>query len=207
MQFCQNIFNEHTCLSNMQALSYFFKLMSLHESFTELQPGISSQHVIKAKLYIENNFNKNITVSDVAKEIFVNERYLYNLFIKYENISIKEYINRQRYTMACELLANTSLSVSEIAQSVGYTDVFAFSKFFQSRQVLHQAGIENRLLIELFFRRSGNLPHASDPCAYASHWPSGIKKFSGRATYLLTLPDFHTFKLILFLLPSQCPYG
>ncbi len=130
MNLCQNIFHEHTCLSNTQALSYFFKLMSLHESFAELQPRTSIQHVTKAKLYIENNFNKNITVRDVAREIFVNERYLYNLFMKYEKISIKDYINLQRYSHACELLSNTNLAINDIAQSVGYHDVFAFSKFF-----------------------------------------------------------------------------
>jgi two-component system response regulator YesN len=130
MNLCQNVFHEHTCLSNTQALSYFFKLISLHDSFAELQPHTSIQHVTKAKLYIENNFNKNITVRDVAREIFVNERYLYNLFMKYEKISIKDYINLQRYSHARELLSNTNLAISDIAQSVGYHDVFAFSKFF-----------------------------------------------------------------------------
>ena len=130
LNLCQNIFHEYTCLSNMQALSYFFKLMSLHESLAELQPRTSFQHVTKAKLYIENNFNKNITVRDVAREIFVNERYLYNLFMKYEKVSIKDYINLQRYSHACELLSNTQLAINEIAHSVGYHDVFAFSKFF-----------------------------------------------------------------------------
>lgn len=136
MKLCQKIFNEHTCLSHMQALSYFFKLMSLHESFTEVQPCVSAQHVTRAKMYIENNFNKNITVHEVAKELYVNERYLYNLFIKYEKISIKEYINLQRYSLACELLANTRLPISEIAQSVGYHDIFAFSKFFSKKNGL-----------------------------------------------------------------------
>lgn len=55
----------------------------MHETSIEFQPCISAQYVQKAKLYIDNNFNNNITVSDVAGEVFINERYLYNLFIKY----------------------------------------------------------------------------------------------------------------------------
>ena len=133
MKMYQSLFQEHTGLTHMQALGFFFKLMSLHESLIDFQSCVSAQYVEKAKLYIENNFNKNITVSDVAKEIYVNERYLYNLFIKYEGISIKEYINLQRFSMACELLTGTYLSISEIAQSVGYSDVLAFSKFFSKR--------------------------------------------------------------------------
>lgn len=133
MKMFQNVFDEYTFLSHVQALEIFFRLISLHETSIESQPRISAQYVWKAKSYIENNFNKNITVSDVAKEVYVNERYLYNLFMRYENISVKEYINLQRYTQACELLTNTYLSVSEIAWSVGYNDVLAFSKFFSKK--------------------------------------------------------------------------
>ena len=97
---------------------------------------IAARYVQQAKLYIDNNFNKNIRVRDVAREVFVNERYLYNLFMKYEKISIKEYINQKRYNMACELLSSTALTVSEIGQTVRYVDVLNFSKFFSG-----QAGI------------------------------------------------------------------
>lgn len=130
LKMCQNIFSERSCLSHTQALSIFFHLISLHEAAAESCSCISIQHVQNAKLYIEYNFNKKITVSDVAEKIHVNERYLYNLFIKYEGISPKEYINQQRYSMACELLVNTHLSISEIAYSVGFPDVCTFSKFF-----------------------------------------------------------------------------
>ena len=117
-------------MSHTQALGFFFNLISLHESVAESSSCISIQHVANAKLYIEYNFNKKITVRDVAEKVHVNERYLYNLFVKYEGVSPKEFINQQRYAMACELLANTALTISEIAYSVGFPDVCTFSKFF-----------------------------------------------------------------------------
>ena len=88
------------------------------------------QHVKNAKSYIEYNFDKKITVGDVAATVHVDERYLYNLFIKYEGVSPKEYINRQRYAMACRLLTGTALTVSEIAYATGFADVCTFSRFF-----------------------------------------------------------------------------
>lgn len=134
IRLCQKIFNENTCLLHTQALGFLFVLIALHESTDEIASSISLQHVQNAKSYIEYNFNKKITVGDVAEKVHVNERYLYNLFIKYEGISLKEYINQQRYNMACELLTNTSLTISEVGCCVGISDVCTFSKFFAKRK-------------------------------------------------------------------------
>jgi len=129
----QSIFAEYSEMTHVQALGVFFQVLAMHDIVEKSPPKATARYVQRAKLYIDNNFNKNISVSDVAREVYVNERYLYNLFVKFEKISIKEYMNRRRFTMACELLTNTSLSVSEIGQSVGYEDVLSFSKFFSAR--------------------------------------------------------------------------
>lgn len=126
-----NVLQSRSCLSHTEALSLLFHLISLHESAGEPGPGSPPlQHVKDAKSYIEYNFDKKISVGDVAAAVHVDERYLYNLFIKYEGISPKEYINRQRYAMACRLLTSTSLTVSEIAYATGFADVCTFSRFF-----------------------------------------------------------------------------
>ena len=127
------IFREHTYLSHTQALGFFFKLIELHESVEISSPSISVQHVQKAMLYIENNFNKHITVRDIADYLHLNERYLYNLFIRYKDFSPKEYIERKRYDLACELLSTGSFSITEIAHAVGFPDVCSFSRFFSKR--------------------------------------------------------------------------
>lgn len=129
----EDVFNEDGCMSHTRALGFLFQLISLHEMAAEPCPCISAQYVRNAKSYIECNFNKKIRVEDVAEEVHVNDRYLYNLFMKHEGISPKEYINQQRFHMACGLLANTGLTVSEIACSVGFDDVCAFSRFFSKR--------------------------------------------------------------------------
>lgn len=129
----RNTFAEYHELTHMQALGLFFQITAMCEETGKTSSKITERYVQRAKLYIDQNFNKNISVGEVAREVFVNERYLYNLFMKYEKISIKEYINRQRFDLACELLANTGLTVGEIGQSVGYGDVLGFSKFFSAR--------------------------------------------------------------------------
>lgn len=129
----EGIFDRYRNLSHTRALGFFFRLLSLQEAVEPSDMSLPAQHVEKAKLYIENNFNKGISVRNVADNVHINERYLYNLFIQYERTSPKEYIDSQRYQLACDLLLHTRLSISEIACSAGFADVCTFSKFFSKK--------------------------------------------------------------------------
>lgn len=125
-------FSEQTATpSHIEALAFFYSLLSLHGANSKGLFGCQRQHVINAKTYIENNFNKKISVVDVAKAVHIDDRYMYNLFVKYEKISPKAYIEREKLVFAIDLLENTELTITEIASSVGFDDVFSFSNFFK----------------------------------------------------------------------------
>ena len=53
--------------------------------------------------------------------------------MKHEGISPKEYILRRKIDAAVDLLNNTALSVQEISQAVGISDIYSFSKLFKAR--------------------------------------------------------------------------
>jgi transcriptional regulator GlxA family with amidase domain len=48
-------------------------------------------------------------------------------------VSPKQYIDEVRIDKAKRLLKETSLSITQIASSVGFPDVLSFSKFFSSK--------------------------------------------------------------------------
>lgn len=77
---------------------------------------------------------KPFQVIDIAKNMGISDRYLYNLFIKYVGISPKEYINNAKIEYAEKLLKNSRSSIAEIATSVGYEDALAFSRFFSKKK-------------------------------------------------------------------------
>ena len=58
---------------------------------------------------------------------------IYNLFIKYENISPKNYLSNLKLRKAKAMLTNTTLSISEIAISNGFSDVLYFSRYFSKK--------------------------------------------------------------------------
>lgn len=125
------LFRKKRSLSHVEALGFLFQLLTLQEEQKEQEHSPApALHVQKAKLYMENNFNKKVSIGDIANNVLIDERYLYNLFIRYEQQSPKEYLLSLRFSHACDLLENTSLPISEIAGSCGFDDVCSFSKFF-----------------------------------------------------------------------------
>lgn len=129
----QRIFAEKTPMQNMEALSVFFSVMSMHERDRPSLKSVPLAHLNSAKALIENCFGQRLSVREVAEKIAINDRYLYNLFMKYEGIPPKEYIDRFTIQTACSLLADSDLSITKIAVSLGFDDVCTFSKFFKRR--------------------------------------------------------------------------
>ena len=83
--------------------------------------------------YISANLHLAISVNDICKKLGVSQPYLYTVFRDEIGCSPKQYISQCRLEEAKKLLTETNFTVSEIAASVGYSDVLAFSKFFSSK--------------------------------------------------------------------------
>jgi AraC-like DNA-binding protein len=123
-----SMFSNVAPLNQSAALSAFFYLLSLHDS-EELSHV--NRYVEQAKSYMNLHFHRNVTVFEVATSMNISDRYLYNLFVKQEGISPKQYLTALRLNNAKRLLRETEHSVSEIAVSVGFPDVLSFSTFFK----------------------------------------------------------------------------
>ena len=129
----QRIFRNKGTLSFNRGLGYFYLLLSCHEQEYAAQIVESARdHVVKAKRFIDLNYMNHITIEDAARSIPIKSRYLYRLFRKAEGVSPKAYLTQVRLNRACELLLGSTLSVTQIAASVGFDSVLDFSRFFSS---------------------------------------------------------------------------
>lgn len=140
----QRIFSEKRPLQPLEALSVFFSVMAMHEKEKRTEAGVPLAHLNGAKALIENSFGRRLTVREAAEEIGIDDRYLYNLFVRYEGIPPKEYIDRCAVNNACALLADSDMSVTEIAQKLGFADVCTFSKFFKKKTGLSPTGYRTK---------------------------------------------------------------
>jgi AraC-like DNA-binding protein len=84
----------------------------------------------RVQLFIENNYIYPIKMIDIAKELHLSEKYMYRLFKEKFHIPPQKYLLKTRMESARTLLTRQHLSVKEVAHSVGYTSLPAFTKAF-----------------------------------------------------------------------------
>ena len=125
--FCDEFFKKPEMISRAKAYGVFYLLMSYHQREETLSPN---RYVSEAKKYMEQNIHRSIRITEIAGELFISDRYLYNLFMMYEKIPPKTYYNNLRIKKAKSLLKNKDLTITEVAVSVGFGDVLTFSRFF-----------------------------------------------------------------------------
>ena len=130
LNLCESIFSEDGAITETKALSYFFTLLSFHDKKIG---SAGNRYVAAAKNYMNIHFCRNITITEIASAIGIDDRYLYNLFIRHEKVSPKNYLSDLRLGKAKALLVNTDLSISEIAVSSGFPDVLYFSRYFSKK--------------------------------------------------------------------------
>ena len=100
---------------------------------TENEPENQADQVIEEvrRYIIDNIGNEELDVKSIADHVYLNKDYLSRLFKAKYDTSIKNYIISSRITLASELLVNSTLSVSKIAMSCGYSHMAHFSKMFK----------------------------------------------------------------------------
>ena len=87
-----------------------------------------------AKEYIDNNYDKELTLTDVAKYIYLSDSYFAHSFKDKFGISPKSYILKVRIESAKEYLKNTDMKVSEVAKMVGFSSQQRFNDIFRKHE-------------------------------------------------------------------------
>lgn len=119
-------------LNSKKAKKYFVEdLNELSEILDDDKNVYSATSIKLAIQFITNNFNKNITLKDVADEVFLSQNYLSELFKKETGEGFYEFLSNYRIKRAKEILITTNLKIYEVAESVGYNDSITFGRAFK----------------------------------------------------------------------------
>ncbi len=89
------------------------------------------REILDAVKYFVENYNKEIVVSEYAKEHFFSPYYFSSNFKKYTGYSPTQFLINLRISNSQNLLGVFSHSINEIAQIVGYNDPLYFSRIFK----------------------------------------------------------------------------
>lgn len=92
----------------------------------------SSQSIIdKAKLYIQENYAKELSLESVADQVFLHPVYFSKLFKQYAGVNFTDYLTRTRMNKAIELLAQRKHKMYEISRMIGYANSKYFNRVFK----------------------------------------------------------------------------
>lgn len=114
---------------------YFFLdyLTRSAQKTTPVHSSKMSDYYIKEAInYIEQNFQNNITIEDIAAVCGINRSYFGKIFRNSIGRSPQEFLMNYRMVKATELLKLTSLSIAEIGSAVGYENQLHFSRAFKT---------------------------------------------------------------------------
>ena len=87
--------------------------------------------IAEAAFYIEQNFDKPLTLESLSRQCHYSQRHFARLMRKHYGMSPMAYLNTVRMNHACDLLLRTSHSVVQIARLCGFEDNNLFSRHFR----------------------------------------------------------------------------
>lgn len=93
---------------------------------------MSDYYIKEAIHYMEQNFQNNITIEDIAAVCGINRSYFGKIFKNSMGRSPQEFLMNYRMVKATELLKLTSLSIADIGSAVGYENQLHFSRAFKN---------------------------------------------------------------------------
>lgn len=105
----------------------------------------SESVVAKAKAYINENYQKDISLDDVSRMVDISPYYFSKLFKQEQGENFIEYLTRTRMNKARQLLKNQSYSIKEICAMCGYSDPNYFSRIFKKYEGVTPSEYRERL--------------------------------------------------------------
>ena len=81
--------------------------------------------------YIKNNFERDISIRDIAKFAFLSPSYFTRVFKEEVGLTPINYLMNVRIERAKELLQGTELKISDIALNVGFSNQQRFNEIFK----------------------------------------------------------------------------
>lgn len=88
-------------------------------------------YIRQAKTILDENFDKHITIPQLARQAGINEAKLKEGFRELYSNSIHTYLQQLRLEKAKQLLLTTAMPITDITYHIGYSHVTHFTTLFK----------------------------------------------------------------------------
>jgi two-component system response regulator YesN len=120
-------------LTNFEAIPSEVGKLRNHSEMVDLEIKKNEDVISIALQYIHAHCFLNVSLEKVAAVIYLNPIYFSQLFKQRMGIGYKDYVIQLRMERAKELLCDSSLRITDVAELVGYPDIRYFTQVFRKR--------------------------------------------------------------------------
>ncbi|GHU65016.1 hypothetical protein AGMMS49983_12010 [Clostridia bacterium] len=118
-------------LAYFSGMPTYESILRLAEEQTQNRAAQKHEAIVAAVTnYAEENYAEKITLEGAAREVFISPSYLSKIIKEKTGGGFRELANKARIAEAQRLLAQSDMTIGEIAFAVGYGDHSYFTKVF-----------------------------------------------------------------------------
>lgn len=124
------------CRSRSYLIELLFLLTRIRDSSDHLNStsiNKDSDDIDDLLLYLNTNYMEKITIDNLSKAFHVNRTTLNKRFNEVIGMPVKTYLIKLRLFLASQMLAETTIPVSEVINRVGFNDAVHFSRIFRKK--------------------------------------------------------------------------
>ena len=110
------------------------RLFLLLSSLAVSTQGFSNNLTLSDRIcrYLSDNIGVSFSAENIEQRFYLSDKYMSHLFKKEKGVTMQQYHNSVRMDEACRLLCSTLMSIGEIADKLGFSDVLYFSRCFRN---------------------------------------------------------------------------
>lgn len=126
-------------LRHLQAQGLFQQVMyQMLQDLLAAQPSPeadpdASRAVHRTKLYIDQHYERNVTIDELAEMAGLSRYYYMRSFKTTYGVSAMDYLTERRIEQAKRLMEKTDIRLRDIAKQVGYQDEYYFGRKFKQK--------------------------------------------------------------------------
>lgn len=129
MSLCKNIFLDDICIKKEEQIIQFISKLMI-ENCNQSLVKQNNIFACDIKNYIDKHISSKLTLEMIAKEFLITPFHLIRVFKQELNLTPYQYILNHKVNLAKELLSQ-NMSISQVAQSVGFSDQSHLYKYFK----------------------------------------------------------------------------
>lgn len=127
-------------------LDFFYTLLINSNSTGSLPSDIESLTRVKEiLLFMQEHFQEDIVPETVAKHFNISTSHFMRIIKQHTGLTFTQYLNSYRLACSAKLLEDKSLTILEISEQCGFTNISYFNRLFKKKYALSPSGYRNTI--------------------------------------------------------------